>query len=86
MTKEDIDVYEFHEAFAGQILAVLNALQSESFCKNYMGRSEAVSLGILVFSLAFGDLCEFEQYTFAFTGAIKRMINRNRFINCEICF
>ena len=43
MTKDDIDVYEFHEAFAGQILAVLNALKSESFCKNYMGRSEAVS-------------------------------------------
>ena len=43
MTKDDIDVWEFHEAFAGQILAVLNALESESFCKNYMGRSEAVS-------------------------------------------
>jgi len=41
LTKDDIDVWEFHEAFAGQILAVLNALQSESFCKNYMGRSEA---------------------------------------------
>ena len=47
MTKDDIDVYEFHEAFAGQILAVLNALKSESFCKNYMGRSEAVSLKLI---------------------------------------
>ena len=42
LTKDDIDVYEFHEAFAGQIMAVLKALESESFCKNYMGRSEAV--------------------------------------------
>ena len=47
MTKDDIDVYEFHEAFAGQILAVLNALKSESFCKNYMGRSEAVSFRLI---------------------------------------
>ena len=43
LTKDDIDVYEFHEAFAGQIMAVLKALESESFCKNYMGMSEAVS-------------------------------------------
>ena len=43
LTKDDIDVFEFHEAFAGQILAVLAALESESFCKNYMGRSDAVS-------------------------------------------
>lgn len=41
LTKDDIDVYEFHEAFAGQIMAVLKALESESFCKNYMGLSEA---------------------------------------------
>jgi len=41
LSKNDIDVWEFHEAFAGQILAVLKALESESFCKNYMGMSEA---------------------------------------------
>lgn len=34
---EDIDVWEFHEAFAGQILANLNALNSDWFCKTYMG-------------------------------------------------
>jgi len=38
----DIDVWEFHEAFAGQILANLRALESDSFAKNYMNRSEAV--------------------------------------------
>lgn len=31
---EDIDVYEFHEAFAGQILANLAALSDEDFMKN----------------------------------------------------
>lgn len=38
----DIDVFEFHEAFAGQILANLNAMDSDSFCKEYMGRSGKV--------------------------------------------
>jgi len=36
----DIDVWEVHEAFAGQILANLKALDSDSFCKNYIGLSE----------------------------------------------
>jgi len=33
----DIDVFEFHEAFAGQILANLNAMDSDAFCTEYMG-------------------------------------------------
>merc|ERR1712127_201100 len=37
---KDIDVWEVHEAFAGQILANLKALDSDSFCKNYIGLSE----------------------------------------------
>lgn len=36
----DIDVFEFHEAFAGQILANLAALDSDSFAKKYMNRSQ----------------------------------------------
>lgn len=39
---QDIDVFEFHEAFAGQLLANLNALDSDSFAQNYMNRSEKV--------------------------------------------
>ena len=30
---KDIDVWEIHEAFAGQVLANLNALDSDYFCK-----------------------------------------------------
>lgn len=57
LTKDDIDVFEFHEAFAGQILAVLAALESESFCKNYMGRSDALgSLPMDKFNLWGGSL------------------------------
>ena len=34
LSLKDIDVFEIHEAFAGQILANLNALNSDYFCKN----------------------------------------------------
>uniref|UniRef100_A0A1I8A091 acetyl-CoA C-acyltransferase n=2 Tax=Steinernema glaseri TaxID=37863 RepID=A0A1I8A091_9BILA len=39
LTLKDIDVFEIHEAFAGQVLANLNALDSDFFCKNEMKRS-----------------------------------------------
>ncbi|CAF0757246.1 unnamed protein product [Didymodactylos carnosus] len=42
LTLNDIDVFEFHEAFAGQILANLNALNSDYFAKKYLNRSEKV--------------------------------------------
>lgn len=32
----DIDVFELHEAFAGQILACLKALDCDYFCENYL--------------------------------------------------
>ncbi|XP_074597030.1 mitochondrial trifunctional protein beta subunit isoform X2 [Brevipalpus obovatus] len=38
----DIDVFEIHEAFAGQVLANLKALDCEWFCKEYLKRSEKV--------------------------------------------
>ena len=37
LTLQDIDVFEYHEAFAGQILANLKALDSDWFAKNHMG-------------------------------------------------
>eukprot|EP00126_Sphaerothecum_destruens_P012988 Sdes_comp22227_c0_seq1m20724 len=39
LTLSDIDVFEFHEAFAGQILANLKALDSDYFCKTHLGRN-----------------------------------------------
>lgn len=38
----DIDVWEIHEAFAGQMLANLKAMDSDWFAKTYQGRSEKV--------------------------------------------
>lgn len=40
LTHKDIDTWEIHEAFAGQILANLKALDSDYFCKNHLGLKE----------------------------------------------
>uniref|UniRef100_A0A0K0F731 acetyl-CoA C-acyltransferase n=1 Tax=Strongyloides venezuelensis TaxID=75913 RepID=A0A0K0F731_STRVS len=40
LTIQDIDVWEIHEAFAGQVLANLNAMDSEFFCKTEMKRKD----------------------------------------------
>lgn len=40
LTVNDIDVFEIHEAFAGQILANLNALNTESFCRDSLNSNK----------------------------------------------
>lgn len=53
----DIDVFEYHEAFAGQILANLKAMESDWFCQKYMGRKERVgSIPMDKFNLWGGSL------------------------------
>lgn len=42
LTLKDIDVFELHEAFAGQVLAVLNALDSDDFAKKSLNRDKKV--------------------------------------------
>lgn len=39
LTIKDIDVWEIHEAFAGQVLANLKAMDCDWFAQKYMGRS-----------------------------------------------
>lgn len=41
---DDIDVFEFHEAFAGQMLTVLKALASDSFAKGQLNRKKKVGV------------------------------------------
>ena len=43
LTIKDIDVFELHEAFAGQVLANLKAMDSDYFSQNYMKRSTKVN-------------------------------------------
>jgi len=42
LAMKDIDVWEIHEAFAGQVLANKKALASDHFCKEHMNREGAV--------------------------------------------
>jgi len=42
LTLGDIDVFELHEAFAGQVLAVLAALDSDAFATDTLNRASAV--------------------------------------------
>jgi acetyl-CoA acyltransferase len=42
MNLGDFDVFEFHEAFAGQIVANMKCLASDSFAKEKLGREKAV--------------------------------------------
>lgn len=42
LTIADIDVFEIHEAFAGQVLANLKALASDEWCKKQLGLDKAI--------------------------------------------
>lgn len=44
LSLKDIDVFEFHEAFAGQILANFKAMDSDWFAQNYMNRKQKVGV------------------------------------------
>ena len=41
LSLDDISVFEIHEAFAGQVLANLNALKDKEFCVNRLGLKDA---------------------------------------------
>ncbi|CAN5452680.1 acetyl-CoA C-acetyltransferase [soil metagenome] len=42
LTLQDFDFYEIHEAFAGTVLATLEAWEDEQFCLEQLGRSTAL--------------------------------------------
>ncbi|MCP4300948.1 MAG: acetyl-CoA C-acyltransferase, partial [Gammaproteobacteria bacterium] len=42
LTLQDFDFYEIHEAFAAQAVSTLKAWQSEAFCRDKLGRNEAM--------------------------------------------
>ena len=67
LTFADLDLFEIHEAFAAQVLSVTQKLESDSFAKEELGRSQAVgkvdwdTLNVNGGSLAYG-------HPFAATG------------------
>lgn len=68
LTLQDFDFYEIHEAFAAQVLCTLRAWESETYCRDRLGRDQAMGaidpakLNVVGSSLAFG-------HPFAATGA-----------------
>lgn len=42
ITLQDFDFYEIHEAFAAQVLCTLKAWESEKFCRDNLGRRQAM--------------------------------------------
>ncbi|MFK7852972.1 MAG: acetyl-CoA C-acetyltransferase [Granulosicoccus sp.] len=65
---QDFDLYEIHEAFAAQVLCTLKAWEDETYCREELGRSEAMGsidrsrMNVVGSSLAVG-------HPFAATGA-----------------
>lgn len=76
---KDMDVIEFHEAFAGQIVANIKALASDEFAKENLGRDKAVGevpmdkLNLWGGSLSIG-------HPFGATGARLMTTTANRLI------
>jgi acetyl-CoA C-acetyltransferase len=65
---QDFDVYEIHEAFAGQVLCTLKAWESAEYCSKRLGRSQAMgSIDQSKMNLAGGSLAL--GHPFSATGA-----------------
>jgi acetyl-CoA acyltransferase len=77
---KDIDVFEVHEAFAGQILANLKALDSDWFAQNFLKRKEKVgSIDMNKFNMWGGSLSL--GHPFGATGVRLATTAANRLIN-----
>ncbi len=77
MTLDDLDVIEFHEAFAGQIMANLKALASDEFADKKLGREKAVGdMPMEKFNLWGGSLSI--GHPFGATGARIAATTANR--------
>ena len=78
LSTKDIDIVEIHEAFAGQVLSNLNALDSESFCKslsiNKIGRFDKEKINSWGGSLSLG-------HPFGATGVRLLTMASNRLIH-----
>jgi len=75
----DIDVLEYHEAFAGQILANINAMNSDKFAQDVMGLKQKVgTVDMSKFNLWGGSLSL--GHPFGATGVRLAMHTANRMI------
>lgn len=80
LTMDDIDVFEFHEAFAGQMVTVLKALGSDEFAKNRLNRDKKVgSIPMDILNTRGGSLSI--GHPFAATGTRLVTTAANRLID-----
>ncbi len=79
MQLSDIDVIDIHEAFAAQVLSVLDAFESDSFAREHLGRDAAVGeidrdrLNLYGGSISLG-------HPFAATGARQLLTMANELV------
>ncbi len=79
LTIKDIDVFEFHEAFAAQILANLKCLDSTQFAKDNLGKSKKIGqIPMDKFNTLGGSLSL--GHPFGATGARLATTTANRLI------
>merc|ERR1719427_2447929 len=79
LSLKDMDVLEYHEAFAGQILANVKAMDSDTFAQNVMGLKEKVgTIDMSKFNLWGGSLSI--GHPFGATGVRLAMHTANRMI------
>jgi len=79
ITMQDVDVFEYHEAFAGQILANIKAMDSDWFATNVMGRQSKVgTVDMSKFNLWGGSLSI--GHPFGATGVRLAMHTANRMV------
>jgi len=79
LSMKDIDVLEYHEAFAGQILANIKAMDSDKFAQDVMGRKQKVgTIDMSKFNLWGGSLSI--GHPFGATGVRLAMHTANRMI------
>lgn len=76
---KDVGVWEIHEAFAGQILANMKALDSDWFAQNYLGRTGKVGVPDLKKWNAWGGSLSI-GHPFAATGVRLATHTANRLI------
>ena len=84
LTLKDIDVFEIHEAFAGQILANLNALNSDYFCKNSLNSDKIGEIPIDKLNLWGGSLAIGHPLAASNIRNIMTSVNRLENENKEI--
>eukprot|EP00285_Hemiselmis_virescens_P015188 CAMPEP_0173382368 /NCGR_PEP_ID=MMETSP1356-20130122/4879_1 /TAXON_ID=77927 ORGANISM="Hemiselmis virescens, Strain PCC157" /NCGR_SAMPLE_ID=MMETSP1356 /ASSEMBLY_ACC=CAM_ASM_000847 /LENGTH=457 /DNA_ID=CAMNT_0014336673 /DNA_START=1 /DNA_END=1374 /DNA_ORIENTATION=+ len=75
----DIDIIEFHEAFAGQVLSNIAALNSDAWCKENLGRDRVGEMRIDIMNTRGGSLSLGHPFGATGTRLIKCATERLKF-------